>query len=208
MGGRGLPEMCRALGIPCAVVDDVNGTETLRRLQGVTPDLILTFHFDQILTEATIAVARLGGMNVHPSLLPRFRGPVPTLHALLEDEVAWGVTVHRLVAKIDAGEILAQLPVDLPEGTTGLRAARLLHEAAVPMVAEQLRAIEADDGVGAAVGKQVLGGQVLPYCGFLSRGQVAAIRAKGRRLWDWRDVRDALRLCCVDYGRSARRTTP
>lgn len=181
--------LCRRLGIPVVTVDDVNGPEIAAAFASHAPDLIVSFHFDQIFSPATLALVPLGGLNVHPSLLPHHRGPTPTLHALADGEGAFGVSVHRLAAAIDAGTILAQEAVPLPRGTSATRAARLLHERGRALLGEVLAEIAARGAV--PEGRRV---PVLPYRGFPDRAQLARMHRAGLRLVDAGDWRDALRL--------------
>jgi methionyl-tRNA formyltransferase len=192
--GRGatatpLARLCAQLGIPSFAVDDVNGAEVQARLEASRPDLILTYHFDQILAPETIARARLGGLNVHPGLLPRHRGPVPTIHALLDGDEAWGVTLHRLVPAIDAGPILAQRAVALPPGTSATAAAVQLHEAGRTLVDDALRTL-ADTGTLPA-GREA---PPAPYCPFPTPAQLADAARRRLRLVDRRDLAAALAL--------------
>ena len=183
-----LKDLCRNLGIPTLKVDDVNGPEVAASFAAHAPDLIVTFHFDQILSGPTLLLAPLGGLNIHPGLLPRHRGPVPTIHALAEDEPAFGVSVHRLAVTIDAGAILAQRAVPLPKDTTATRAAILLHEVGRDLL----------EGVLTEMSEGTLGpGEtppVLPYCPFPDRALLADLRRRGRRLTDRRDLNEALTL--------------
>jgi methionyl-tRNA formyltransferase len=183
-----LARLCKKLGIPTLYVDDVNGAEVAQAFARWKPELIVTFHFDQILSAATLALAPLGGLNVHPGLLPRHRGPVPTIHALAEEPPAFGVTVHRLVARIDAGAILAQEAVPLPPGTSATRAAILLHEHGRLLV-DRVLATFAEGGrpEGRAA-------EALPYCPFPSPALLRSLRRRGRRLTTWRDLSDSLLL--------------
>jgi methionyl-tRNA formyltransferase len=179
-----LASLCDELGLPTMRVDDVNGPETHARLRDARADLIVSFHFDQIFRPGTLALAGEGGVNVHPSLLPDHRGPTPTIYALAEEPPRFGVTVHRLAAAIDAGDVLAQEAVSLPAGTTAVRAAALLHE-------EGRRLL---DGVLAAwpgTPRPQPTGPV-PYCPFPSPDMLREMRRRGRYLTDWRDLRDAL----------------
>jgi methionyl-tRNA formyltransferase len=156
-------------------------------LQAARPDVVLSFHFDQIFTLETLALAPLGGVNIHPSLLPRHRGPIPTFWALQEGPGATGISIHRIAARIDAGDVLAQRAHALPPGVSASTAARLLHEAALPMIGDVLRAL-AD---GRAEGKPA---PPLPYCGFPSAAEIRAARRQGVPLVRWADWRAALGL--------------
>ncbi len=186
--GVPLRVLCGRLGIPTLRVDDVNGAEVAATFAARAPDLIVAFHFDQIFSAATLALAPLGGVNVHPGLLPRHRGPVPTIHALADDPPSFGVTVHRLAAQIDAGAILAQEAVPLPAGTSASGAAVLLHEHARPMLDDVLATVARD---GLPDGRTV---SVLPYCPFPDPAMLRRLRRSGRRLTSLQDLRDALAL--------------
>ena len=194
-GSRDAPEatpvatLCRRLGVPVLAIDDVNGPETAAAFAAHAPDLIVSFHFDQIFAAQTLARAPLGGINVHPSLLPRHRGPVPTLHALAEGEGAFGVSLHRLAESIDTGAILAQEAVALRRETTATRAAILLHARGRALLDSVLDEIAQNGAV--PPGRMV---PLMPYRGFPDRALLARMRAQGQRLTDGRDLREALTL--------------
>ena len=102
---------------------------------------------------------------------------------------SFGVTVHRLAPAIDAGAILAQEAVALPDGTTATRAAVHLHEHGRLLVDRVLGEIAAEGTIPA--GRTV---PVLPYRGFPDRALLARMRRDGRLLTDAQDLRDALTL--------------
>jgi folate-dependent phosphoribosylglycinamide formyltransferase PurN len=182
-----LAPLCARLGIPAQIVADMNSPAFRTALRASGAQAIVTFHCDQILTAETIETLPLGGLNVHAGLLPDHRGPVPTIHALLEATPRFGVTIHRLVARIDAGAILAQAPLALPEGVSALDAARRLHEAAVPMLAAVLDDLAAGREVERAVTPSA-------YCGFPTAAQLRLLARHGRSAAGWGDVRRALRV--------------
>lgn len=169
---RAFRRAAAAAGARFAVVRDVNGPDFLDTLRAAAPDLIVTLHFDQILAPHSIGAARLGGINLHPSLLPDHRGPVPAFWALSDGAGAFGCSVHRLAARIDAGALLAQGQVMLRPGLSALDAARRLHLAGLPLLRETLAAIEA---TGMPDGTVL---PLLPYRGFPDR---AALRDAARR---------------------------
>lgn len=127
-------------GLRAVPVDDLNGAEGHALLRAAAPALLVTLHCDQILRPETLALAPLGGMNLHPSLLPEGRGPTPVLHALASAAPRFGVTVHRLTPVIDAGPILAQAPYLPPPGASASAITRALHLAGVPLLARVLAA--------------------------------------------------------------------
>ena len=188
---RGGPErtpldvICARLGIPVVKVGDVNAPATQRALTAHGAALAVSFHFDKILSAETIGLFPQGGINVHAALLPLHRGPVPTLHALLDDAPRFGVTVHRLTPRIDAGAILAQTALDLPPSTSALAAALALHRAALPLLEQTLGAI-----AGGRVEERVV--DIAPYCGFPTRLQMRELSRRGRRAADHHDFVAAL----------------
>lgn len=184
-----LATLCAGLGIPSLVVDDVNGSDVREALARYGADLAVTFHFDQILSGETLAALPRGGLNVHPGLLPRHRGPVPTIHALAEGPDAFGVTIHRLAVVIDAGEILAQGAMRLAADVTASRASVLLHERGRVLLDEVL-------GRLAETGALPEGrfAAPLPYCPFPDRALLRDLRRRGLKLTDSRDLADALSL--------------
>lgn len=181
--------LCRRLGIRAVKVDDVNGPEMAEVLRQAAPDLILTYHFDQILKPATIALARLGGINGHPGLLPRHRGPVPTIHALSDGPETFGMTLHKLAAAIDAGAILDQEAVRLPADVTATRAAILLHEHGRAMLDRLLDTIASTGAI--PEGRMA---DMLPYCPFPDRAMLADLKRRGLRLTDASDLAAAAKL--------------
>jgi folate-dependent phosphoribosylglycinamide formyltransferase PurN len=185
-GGSGsLAALCAEAGVPMVTVADVNGPALHEALRAARPDLIVSFHFDQIFSGETLALAPRGGINVHPSLLPNHRGPMPAFWALL-DGAPTGVTVHRLAPRIDAGAILAQRAVRVPAGASVSTAARLLHEAGAALAAEVVDHIAA----GSEPGKPA--SEPLPYRPFPPASALSGAARRGLRLVRMADLRAAL----------------
>ena len=184
-----LRRLCRSLGVPVLDIHDVNGPAVREALAETTADLILTYHFDQILDAATIAATPLGGINVHPALLPRHRGPVPTIHALADGDRAFGVTVHRLAPTIDAGAVLAQAAMDLAPDVTATGASIALHDRARPLVDAMLDTVAT---TGALPEGRIA--PVMPYRPFPDRALLRDLRRRRLRLVDSTDIAAALTL--------------
>lgn len=77
-------------------------------LQSVKPDLLISFFFPWRIPSEALAVPSLGAVNLHPSLLPRYRGPNPLGWTLRNDEPEMGLSIHRMDAQFDTGPVLAQ----------------------------------------------------------------------------------------------------
>jgi methionyl-tRNA formyltransferase len=130
-----------ARGIAFDQPEDVNAPESLERLRAVAPDLLVTAAYGQILSAGLLGIPRLGGINLHGSILPAYRGAAPVARAIERGEHETGVTVIQMTPRIDAGGMLAvaRTPID-PDETAGALEARLAALGA-PLVAEAIAAL-------------------------------------------------------------------
>jgi methionyl-tRNA formyltransferase len=101
---------------PVLTIGDLRQPGALAALQATEPDLIVVACFTSLLPPEVLAIPRLGGVNVHPSLLPRGRGPEPLFWSFRRGERETGVTVHRMTERFDAGTILRQERVPIDDG--------------------------------------------------------------------------------------------
>ncbi len=90
-----------------------------RRFADFACDLLVVTAFGQILPAAVLAVPRLGAINVHASLLPRWRGAAPIQRALMAGDAATGITIMRIVERLDAGPMLLKRSLQIEAGDTG-----------------------------------------------------------------------------------------
>jgi methionyl-tRNA formyltransferase len=105
----------RELGIETHEVASVNEDNAFAKLQALTPDVIVVVSFGQILKKRVLELPRHGCLNFHPSALPKYRGAAPIQRAIMASERVSGLTIMRLVKKLDAGPILAQHPWEIGE---------------------------------------------------------------------------------------------
>jgi methionyl-tRNA formyltransferase len=99
--------------IPIIFPADANAPEVVEQFAAIAPDFIFSFYFRQMLKPNVLAAASRGAYNMHGSLLPKYRGRTPVNWAILQGETATGATLHRMVEKPDAGEIVAQQAVPI-----------------------------------------------------------------------------------------------
>ena len=114
--GHPIDHLARAAGIPVVSMAGFEGPEVVDRLAFFAPDVLVVACFPWRLPAAVRSLAPLGGVNVHPSLLPALRGPEPVFWALRRGDRRTGVTLHLLDAGFDTGPILVQDAVDIPSG--------------------------------------------------------------------------------------------
>src|SRR5262245_10776064 len=106
--------------------DKLRNDEAHKRLKDLNADLGVVAAYGRILPAALLSVPRLGMINVHASLLPRWRGAAPVHRAILAGDRETGVTIMRVVAALDAGPMLARVRVDIgPHETSAILEARL-----------------------------------------------------------------------------------
>jgi methionyl-tRNA formyltransferase len=123
---RSIKKIALAHGIPVFQPEKINTPEGIAGLKAFEPELLVVAAYGQILSPEVLSVARHGGINVHASLLPKYRGAAPVAWAIYHGETRTGVTIIRMSPQMDAGDILAQEAVDiLPDETAGELEARL-----------------------------------------------------------------------------------
>ena len=93
-------------GLPLVTSADANTGELLRRVRALQPDFVFSFYYRALLPAPLLAAARRGALNMHGSLLPKYRGRAPINWAILRGERESGATLHYMVERADAGDIV------------------------------------------------------------------------------------------------------
>lgn len=100
-------------GIEVYQPEKISTSDDLQKLIDLEPDLIVTAAFGQILPKALLDAPKLGAINVHASLLPKYRGGAPIHQAIIDGEKETGVTIMYMAPKLDAGDIISQQAIDI-----------------------------------------------------------------------------------------------
>jgi len=113
-------QLALELGLPLIQPERLRQPEAMQRLRDWQPELIVVAAFGQILRQEVLDLPRFGCLNVHGSLLPRWRGAAPLQAAILHGDAETGITIMRMEAGVDTGPMLSQhaIPI-LPEDTAG-----------------------------------------------------------------------------------------
>ncbi len=98
-------------GIPCYTTDNINDEKWVDRISSWKPDVLFSFYYRKMIGKNILAIPRLGALNLHGSLLPAYRGRCPVNWVLVKGEEKTGVTLHFMVEKPDAGDIVGQKDV-------------------------------------------------------------------------------------------------
>lgn len=104
--------------IPCFQPVSLKNEEEIERLRGLAPDLIIVIAYGKILPKDFLEIPRFGAVNVHASLLPRYRGAAPIQRAIIDGEEKTGVTIMKLNEGMDTGDIISQKALAIPEHMT------------------------------------------------------------------------------------------
>ena len=130
------------LKIPVLQPEDVNSEEIIKKLKKLQPDLIITVAYGGFLKKEIRHLSRLGCINLHPSLLPEYRGSAPINYTLFNDENETGNTIFKITAKMDAGPILFQSKTKVDETECYTELYRRLAKIGAKNVLEFLEKIE------------------------------------------------------------------
>lgn len=111
-------DVAKKMKVPHQVITDSNEKQFLEHVRKLQPDLIISYSAPQIIKKDLLELPRFGVINVHGSLLPDYRGALPSFWYLYNDEKMGGATVHYMSAKIDDGSIIMQDSVDISDCKT------------------------------------------------------------------------------------------
>ncbi|MBV6820181.1 bifunctional UDP-4-amino-4-deoxy-L-arabinose formyltransferase/UDP-glucuronic acid oxidase ArnA [Rahnella sp. PD12R] len=131
------------LNLPVYAPEDVNHPLWVDRIRALQPDVIFSFYYRNMLSEEILSLAPRGGFNLHGSLLPRYRGRAPVNWALLNGETETGVTLHKMVKRPDAGDIVGQQKVAITADDTALKLHAKVREAAKELLTKLLPEMKA-----------------------------------------------------------------
>jgi methionyl-tRNA formyltransferase len=95
------------LGLPVYQPERIRDQEAIERIRAESPDFLVVVAYGQILPASVLSIPRLGGINVHASLLPKHRGAAPVARAILAGDAETGVTIMKMDEQLDHGPILA-----------------------------------------------------------------------------------------------------
>jgi len=160
-------------GIEVVKPADANGQEWLQRIAASAPDYIFSFYYRALLAAPLLACARWGALNMHGSLLPKYRGRACVNWAILNGETQTGATLHYMVDKPDAGPIVAQEAVAIGIDDTALVVSHAVAKAAARLLARWLPTLAAGPPAGRPMN--------------LSKGSYFGARTPedGRIDWSW-----------------------
>jgi methionyl-tRNA formyltransferase len=143
-------EAAVSAGVPVYQPEKIRSDEALQYFHRTAPDAVVIIAYGQIIPQRLIEIPRLGWINLHGSLLPKYRGAAPIHRAIINGETSTGLTTMRIDAGLDTGPTLLKFETDVGLDETAPQLYARLSEAGAPLVAETLRALERGTIVPAA----------------------------------------------------------
>jgi methionyl-tRNA formyltransferase len=109
-------------GLPVVQPKTFKNPDAVSALAGLQPDIIIVAAYGQILSDSVLRLPKYNCINIHPSLLPKYRGPSPVAAAILNGDIMTGVTIMLIEKKVDSGPVLNQkeIPVGAEDTTESL----------------------------------------------------------------------------------------
>jgi methionyl-tRNA formyltransferase len=132
---RSCTDLARSHGVPVYTPERLD-EPWIERIAAMRPAIIYSFYYRNLLPDAIVRVAPLGAYNLHGSLLPAYRGRAPVNWMLVNGEREAGVTLHHMVARADAGDIVGQRSVAIDDSDTALTLYRKLVPLGVALLTE------------------------------------------------------------------------
>jgi len=127
-GATVVKEWCLNNSVSCITPESLKSEDVQKELSDIAPDFLVIASYGKILPQAILDLPKKGCLNVHPSLLPKYRGAAPIQRCLLNDDEVTGVSIMRPVLKLDAGDIIVQQSVSIePNEAASELSARLAN---------------------------------------------------------------------------------
>lgn len=153
-------ELAALHDIPVITPDNPNTPEVMEQIRALQPDFFFSFYYREMLKAPLLAIPKQGALNMHGSLLPKYRGRVPVNWAIIHGETETGATLHYMTEKPDNGAIVAQQAVPILPDDTALQvfqkvtvAAEMALNSYLPdLLAGKAQAVQQDLSKGAYFG--------------------------------------------------------
>lgn len=131
-------------GVPVLQPPNINSEEVLKQISTYSPDIIVTVAYGGFLGKKLRRLAPLGCINLHPSLLPQYRGASPLQSALFDNLKTTGISIFKIVAAMDAGPIINKMKLDIPAEMNFTEFSDYAAEVGADFLIETLQQIESD----------------------------------------------------------------
>ena len=140
MAGSPVKEL--GLELPLLQPEKASEESFLQELAALQADLYVVVAYGQILPQKLLSLAPLGCINVHASLLPKYRGAAPMQRCLMAGDTETGISIQKMVKQMDAGDVIATVKIEIPQNMTLGDLEKQLCEVAKPLLLQVICAYE------------------------------------------------------------------
>ena len=181
-------DWAKSHSLPFLETDNANAPAVVEKIATLQPDLIVVIAFGQKIGNELIELPPKGAINVHASLLPRYRGAAPINWVIINGESETGISIISLAEKMDAGDIVSQAKTDIADDETAGQLHDRLAQMAAPLLLETIDKIA--DGTAIYTkqdhSKATLASKLKKSDGFLNFAESAShLERKIRGFWPW-----------------------
>lgn len=131
-----IAEISNKMNLNTIKVDSIKDKKVIKDIADLHPDMIVLTDYGEIISKEIIDIPKHGILNIHPSLLPKYRGSSPVVSAILNGEKKTGVSVIRIDEKVDTGDVLAQIVTKIKSRETAPKLKKRLSEIGADLLAE------------------------------------------------------------------------
>ncbi|MCM8831227.1 MAG: methionyl-tRNA formyltransferase [Candidatus Omnitrophica bacterium] len=150
--GRGLKESPTPVGLfamqknfSLLTPEDLNDNEFIEKIKKIEPDLFILADYGKKLPKSLLSIPKILPLGVHPSLLPKYRGPAPINWAIINGEKYTGITIFKITEKIDSGQIISQKTIEILDTDDVVLLKNKLAFLAADLILETLNIIKSND---------------------------------------------------------------
>ncbi len=129
-------------GIPVYSPGDINHPVWVEKIRALAPDILFSFYYRDLISHTILDIPKAGALNLHGSLLPKYRGRAPINWVLINGETETGITLHYMTEKADAGDIVCQQSITIDASDTALTLNQKATAAAADMLDQYLPLIK------------------------------------------------------------------
>ncbi len=142
LGSTEIKAVAGAAGLEVFQPESVNSSASVKYLKGLSADIFVVVAYGQILSQAILDTPRIFPINIHASLLPKYRGAAPINRAIINGENSTGVTIIKLIRKMDAGPMLMQKEIAITETDDSVTLEDKLRKLGVELLIPALKEIK------------------------------------------------------------------
>ena len=178
------------LGLPVYQPDKIRDPAAVDRIRSLSPDLLVVVAYGQIIPRSALEIPRLGAINVHASVLPRWRGAAPVAHAILAGDHETGVSIMKMDEELDHGPILATRATAIGEHENAVELTKRLADMGAELLVETLANFDQARGVAQDHKQATLAPKLIKEMGNIDAGSMDPyeIDRRVRALQPWPGV--------------------